>query len=61
MEEDPKEVWAYVFISTSQPRRVVQAVRGIPGVRRRRCKDDDAPIRRHVLQSRSSFTASYRL
>jgi len=31
MEEDPKEVWAYVFISTSQPRRVVQAVREIPG------------------------------
>ena len=25
-------VWAYVFITTSQPRKVVQAVRKIPGV-----------------------------
>ncbi len=26
------KVWAYVFISTGQPRKVVQAVRKIPGV-----------------------------
>jgi hypothetical protein len=26
------KVWAYVFITTSQPRKVVQAVRRIPGV-----------------------------
>jgi DNA-binding Lrp family transcriptional regulator len=26
------KVWAYVFITTSQPRKVVQAVRKIPGV-----------------------------
>jgi DNA-binding Lrp family transcriptional regulator len=26
------KVWAYVFISTKQPRKVVQAVRKIPGV-----------------------------
>jgi DNA-binding Lrp family transcriptional regulator len=25
-------VWAYVFISTKQPRKVVQALRKIPGV-----------------------------
>ena len=25
-------VWAYVFITTRQPRRVVQAIRKIPGV-----------------------------
>ena len=26
------KVWAYVFITTNQPRKVVQAVRQIPGV-----------------------------
>ena len=26
------KVWAYVFITTSQPRKVVQAIRQIPGV-----------------------------
>jgi DNA-binding Lrp family transcriptional regulator len=26
------KVWAYVFITTRQPRKVVQAVRKIPGV-----------------------------
>ena len=26
------KVWTYVFISTSQPRKVVRAVRQIPGV-----------------------------
>ena len=26
------KVWAYVFISTRQPRKVVQAIRKIPGV-----------------------------
>jgi DNA-binding Lrp family transcriptional regulator len=26
------KVWAYVFITTRQPRKVVQAIRGIPGV-----------------------------
>ena len=26
------KVWAYVFISTKQPRKVVQAIRKIPGV-----------------------------
>jgi DNA-binding Lrp family transcriptional regulator len=26
------KVWAYVFVSTKQPRKVVQAVRKIPGV-----------------------------
>jgi DNA-binding Lrp family transcriptional regulator len=26
------EVWAYVFITTRQPRKVVQAIRQIPGV-----------------------------
>jgi hypothetical protein len=26
------KVWAYIFISTKQPRRVVQAIRKIPGV-----------------------------
>ena len=26
------KVWAYVFITTRQPRRVVQAMRKIPGV-----------------------------
>jgi DNA-binding Lrp family transcriptional regulator len=26
------KVWAYVFISTKQPRKVVQAIRRIPGV-----------------------------
>ena len=26
------KVWAYVFISTRQPRKVVQAIRRIPGV-----------------------------
>ena len=26
------KVWAYVFISTNQPRKVVQAIRQIPGV-----------------------------
>jgi DNA-binding Lrp family transcriptional regulator len=26
------KVWAYVFITTSQPRRVVQTIRQIPGV-----------------------------
>jgi DNA-binding Lrp family transcriptional regulator len=26
------KVWAYVFISTKQPRRVVQTIREIPGV-----------------------------
>jgi hypothetical protein len=31
-EENSMGVWAYVFISTDQPRRVVQAIRGIPGV-----------------------------
>jgi DNA-binding Lrp family transcriptional regulator len=25
-------VWAYVFITTRQPRKVVQAIRNIPGV-----------------------------
>lgn len=25
-------VWAYVFITTNQPRKVVQAIRQIPGV-----------------------------
>ena len=26
------KVWAYVFITTNQPRKVVQAIRQIPGV-----------------------------
>ena len=26
------KVWAYVFITTKQPRKVVQAIRKIPGV-----------------------------
>ena len=26
------KVWAYVFITTNQPRKVVQAIRRIPGV-----------------------------
>lgn len=26
------KVWAYVFITTQQPRKVVQAIRTIPGV-----------------------------
>jgi DNA-binding Lrp family transcriptional regulator len=26
------KVWAYVFITTKQPRKVVQAIRQIPGV-----------------------------
>ena len=26
------QVWAYVFITTKQPRKVVQAIRQIPGV-----------------------------
>ncbi|MBM3129431.1 MAG: Lrp/AsnC family transcriptional regulator [Chloroflexi bacterium] len=26
------QVWAYVFITTRQPRKVVQAIRKIPGV-----------------------------
>ncbi len=26
------KTWAYVFITTSQPKKVVRAVRGIPGV-----------------------------
>jgi hypothetical protein len=26
------KVWAYVFITTNQPRQVVQAIRQIPGV-----------------------------
>ena len=26
------KVWAYVFITTQQPRKIVQAVRQIPGV-----------------------------
>jgi DNA-binding Lrp family transcriptional regulator len=26
------KVWAYVFISTKQPRKVVQTIRNIPGV-----------------------------
>jgi DNA-binding Lrp family transcriptional regulator len=26
------KVWAYVFITTRQPRKVVQAIRNIPGV-----------------------------
>jgi hypothetical protein len=26
------KVWAFVFITTSQPRKVVQAIRTIPGV-----------------------------
>ena len=30
------KVWAYIFISTKQPRKVVQAIRKIPGV----CKAD---------------------
>ncbi len=30
--EVPMKAWAYVFISTRKPRRVVQAVRKIPGV-----------------------------
>jgi DNA-binding Lrp family transcriptional regulator len=25
-------VWAYVFITSNQPRKAVQAIRGIPGV-----------------------------
>jgi DNA-binding Lrp family transcriptional regulator len=28
----PVKVWAYVFISTKQPRKVVQTIRHIPGV-----------------------------
>jgi DNA-binding Lrp family transcriptional regulator len=28
------KVWAYVFISTTQPRKVVQTIRQIPGVAR---------------------------
>ncbi len=27
-----KNIWAYVFITSNQPRKVVQAVRKIPGV-----------------------------
>jgi DNA-binding Lrp family transcriptional regulator len=26
------KVWAYIFITTNQPRKVVQAIRQIPGV-----------------------------
>ena len=26
------QVWAYVFITTQQPRKLVQTIRGIPGV-----------------------------
>jgi DNA-binding Lrp family transcriptional regulator len=29
---DNMKVWAYVFITTNQPRKVVQAIRQIPGV-----------------------------
>jgi phosphohistidine swiveling domain-containing protein len=32
VEENVLKVWAYVFITTRQPRKVVQAIRKIPGV-----------------------------
>jgi DNA-binding Lrp family transcriptional regulator len=32
LSEDALKVWAYVFITTKQPRKVVQAIRKIPGV-----------------------------
>ena len=31
-KENTLKVWAYVFITTRQPRKVVQAIRKIPGV-----------------------------
>jgi DNA-binding Lrp family transcriptional regulator len=30
--EEEMKVWAYVFITTQSPRKVVQAVRNLPGV-----------------------------
>jgi phosphohistidine swiveling domain-containing protein len=32
LSEGALKVWAYVFITTRQPRKVVQAIRRIPGV-----------------------------